>query len=115
MAETHDVLGRIQDALNAPSPYKPITHERAAELADIIAPEDDDEVVYALIELLHGIFEAAWHHKDPEGSVMYATRRAYSKTVHHAEGLQEFARLDPDNPRDLRVLRRQFVDKDEAD
>ena len=40
-----DALARIQDALTKPHQYKPITHERAAELDDSITPYDDDETV----------------------------------------------------------------------
>ena len=41
-SEPCDALARMQRALSADHEYKHITHERAAELADIIAPYDDD-------------------------------------------------------------------------
>jgi len=108
--ECPDVLQRMQDALSVPFDYKPITHEQAAELADRITHYEDDEVVYALIKLLHGICEAKFHNKDVEGLVLYAVHRAYSKTVHFSDAYQEFAQLDPNSERDSRVLQRRFVD-----
>ena len=107
-----DALQRILDT-PAHNP-KPLTHERAAELADAITGTyEDDKVTFALIELLEGIFEAAFHGGDYEGMVLQATHRAYANTAHFSQAFDEFASLDPNNPRDLRVLRRDFVDAEQ--
>ena len=111
-----DVLGRIQRALSTRHEYKHITHQRAAELADILAPDDDDTIIFALIELLHGILAASMSEEhvenDVEGKVMHATHRAYVKTIHFQEAHNEFARLNPDNERDRRVIMREFIDRE---
>ena len=109
-----DALQRIQDSLNSSFGYLPITHDQAAELADRIAHYDDDEVVHALIKLLHGICEAKFHGGDVEGLVMYAAHHAYSKTAHFEQAFQEFVLLDPTSERDARVIHRRFLDKDES-
>jgi hypothetical protein len=114
----HDALQRTLDRRY--HDFKPITHERAAELADTItAPFVDDTITFSLLELLEGIGEAAIRARngcsgtdggDFEGLILFATRRAYTNTAHFSAAFDEFASLDPDNPRDRRVLTRAFVE-----
>lgn len=89
--------------------YKPITWQRAEELADFIIETEDDAKAYALIELLHGICAA--DRIGVEEIVIAATRRAYSRTTHFSAAFDEFAALDPNNPRDACVINRQFEDE----
>lgn len=103
-----DALRLIQDSMIKPFEFKPITDERAEALADKIAPDDNDETVHALIELLHGLSEAALKHGDVEGLAMVAAHRAYTKTIHFFEAFKQFAELDETKPRDWCVIHRDF-------
>ena len=89
--------------------YKPITHERAAELADLITTYDDDETAFALIELLRGIVAAHYsgQYGDAEGLALLASHRAYSKTMHFNRAFNEFAKRDLASDTEERVINRQ--------
>lgn len=92
MAETHDAgTGTsAQPAVLSPLDYMPITVERAQELVDLIVEHDNDAQIHALCELLHGITYAHFDEvrsKDAykisvEGLVIWATRHAYSRSLH---------------------------------
>jgi hypothetical protein len=112
-ARPETALDRMQPYIQSNLDYKPITLERAVELTDKIVAYDDDEQVYAFIELLYGICAAhftkgAVGRPDVESLVMEAAQKAYSRTVHFNAALHEFAWLDLSKPDDLRVVTRQF-------
>jgi hypothetical protein len=89
--------------------YQPITHEQAEKLTDLIIPYENDQVAFAFITLLQGIVHAAQQGLlDAESMVRYASHRAYIKTLHYNYAFDMFAALDPNRPRDQRVIRQEF-------
>ena len=111
-ASPASTLERIKAALETPFDYKPITVERAVELADKILAYDNDEQAHQFIELLNGICAAHLARDnrlaDVESLVMFAAHQAYSRTIHFTACYGEFAQLDPNSPDDLRLLTRKF-------
>ena len=100
-----DALARLRRWSDTPHEYKRITRERAVELTSAIVPFDDDATVHAFIELLHGIVAAAFDDKlSAEDLVTQATLHAYARTMHANVGFDEFVRLNPEDPRDSKVL-----------
>jgi len=116
-----DALSRLQAILARDHDYRPITDERAAELAGALVGQDEDEQAFTLIELLRGIAAAHFgelRSKDTgtdrppgvEDVVHAASVRAYERTVHCSYSFDEFAALDPQHPRDRRVLHNEIIE-----
>ncbi len=104
-----------QGPYEASGRYKPITLDDALGLAEKIIPHDGDEEAYAFITLLHGLAAAAFAerregYRGPtlEGLVIYATQRAYTRTMHFADGVTEFAYLDPATFEEIDALRSEY-------
>lgn len=122
--EPCDALARIQEERRQPHEYQPITIQRALEITDLLLGYEDDEQVFVFIELLRGIAAAhdgelrrdrtGYTGPDVEDIVVRATHRAYAHAYHCEIAFREFVRLDPRNPRDLRVLRHQWSDEPEG-
>ncbi len=114
--EPCDALQRSLNDLAKDFNYKPITWQRAEEIADLLTDFDDDRIAFGLIELLHGICAEAFSggRINVESLVMPAAWKAYTKTSHFSSAFKEFASLDPSNERDRRVIDREFDDENET-
>lgn len=120
-----DTLAHMQVLREQVHDYQPITYQRAGEIADELLTYDDDLRAFALIQLVRGMAAAhfagrCWQEGQPVPKptvedLVYATMQAaYPHTAHASYSLEEFAALDPTNPRDLRVLRHQIRDEPEG-
>ena len=115
MKGTTDTLDRMREYRKRDHWAPPITPAEAVALCEHIAGRfDDDELTFDLVTLLRGLYalyEAGRKDRSFAGleeALIFGELRAYMHTVHAHAALDEFARLDLQDARDRRVLRREF-------
>lgn len=123
--EPRDALTRAIEMSMHDSKYRPITIEEAEELTRHIVEPDNDVQIYAFIRLLYGLVASHYGelHKAPgeppkfeivECLTTAASAEAYKVSFHFNDAVGEFAMLDWNKERDLRLLRREFTRKAEG-
>ncbi len=109
----NDALARAQQhiARTDPAYQRKITPEEAAEFVEWISNYDDDALIFALIRIMNGIMAVLFEPQKVEEIVMAVKHRAYTCTMHFNQSFDEFSSLDEQNPRDKRVILREYEDE----
>jgi hypothetical protein len=111
----NDALTRAQHYRERDDPayQRKITPEEAADFVEWISKYDDDAVVFGLIRIMNGIMAVLFETQKVEEIVMAVRDRAYTHTGHFSQSIDEFGSLDEKNPRDKRVILREYEDETE--
>jgi hypothetical protein len=109
----NDALTRAQHYRERDDPayQRKITPEEAADFVEWISKYDDDAVVFGLIRIMNGIIAVLFEPLKVEEIVLAVRDRAYTHTGHFSQSLDEFGSLNEKNPRDKRVILREFGDE----